>query len=104
MKVLLYNQAIEQACLGLLEYYLGYKPYQYNLMHLYDLCCSFWSFPNDIFPRSTIEEIDLFNNLVNTVKDIRYKGNTDMDWDEVYRYEARCERFIEECGKLVRGE
>lgn len=104
VKVLLYNQAIEQACLGLLEYYLGYKPYQYNLMHLYDLCCSFWSFPNDIFPRSTIEEIDLFNNLVNTVKDIRYKGNTHMDWDEVYRYEARCERFIEECGKLVRGE
>lgn len=104
VKVLLYNQAIEQACLGLLEFYLGYKPYQYNLKHLYDLCCSFWVFPNDIFPRSTAEEIGLFNNLVDTVQDVRYKGNTDVDWDEAYRYEARCERFLEECSRLVRGE
>lgn len=103
VKVLLYNQAIEQACLGLLEFYLGYNPYQYNLKHLYDLCCSFWVFPNDIFPRSTVEEISLFNDLVDTVQDVRYKGNTDVDWDEAYRYEARCERFLEECSEIVLG-
>lgn len=104
IKVLLFNQAIEQACLGLLEYFLGYTPRQYNLNHLYGLCSSFWSFPTDIFPQSTKEERKIFKDLVKTVKDTRYKGWSSVGWDEAYRYQNRCERFLEECSKLVRGE
>lgn len=104
IKVLLFNQAIEQACLGLLEYFLGYTPRQYNLNHLYSLCSSFWSFPTDVFPQSTKEERKIFKDLVKTVKDTRYKGWSSVGWDEAYRYQDRCERFLEECSKLVRGE
>lgn len=103
IKVLLYNQAIEQACLGLLEYYYGYSPYQYNLKHLYSLCSSFWLFPNDIFPRSTEEEKLLFDEFAQTVSDTRYLGSSSVGWDEAYRYDQRCERFLEQCSNLVRG-
>lgn len=103
IKVLLYNQAMEQACLGLLEFFYGYTPYQHNLHHLYNLCCSFWYFPNDIFPRATEEDKRLFKEFVHVVKNVRYKGLSYIDWEEAYRYEARCERFLEECIKLVQG-
>lgn len=102
IKVLLYNQAMEQICLGMLKFFFGFTPYQYNLNHLYNLCCSFWDFPNDIYPRSTVEEKRLFKELVDVVKNVRYKGSTNLDWDEAYRYEARCKRFLEECHQLVK--
>lgn len=102
VKVLLYNQAMEQASLGLLEYFYGYTPYQRNLHHLCNLCCSFWYFPNDIFPRFTEEDKRLFNEFVHVPKDVLYKGLSYIDWDEAFRYEAQCERFLEECSRLVR--
>lgn len=104
VKVSLFNQAVEQTCLGLLEFFYGYRPYQHNLNHLYSLCCSFWHFPNDIFSRSTVEEKGLFKEFVDVVKDVRYAGLSYIDWDDAYRYEARCERFLDECSKLVCGE
>ncbi len=102
IKVLLYNQAIEQACLGLLEYFYDYTPYQYNLKHLFSLCASLWQFPNDIFPRNTEEEKSLFEEFAQTVKDTRYQGWSMVGWDEAYRYDERCERFLEQCSNLVR--
>lgn len=103
IKVLLYNQAIEQACLGLLEYFYDYTPYQYNLKHLFSLCASLWQFPNNIFPRNTEEEKSLFNEFAQTVKDTLYQGWSMVDWDEAYRYDKRCEQFLEQCSNLVRG-
>ena len=101
IKVFLYNQSLEQTCLGLLEYFYKYSPYQYNLNHLYNLCASFWNFPNDIFPNSNKEEKRFFKDLVQVVKEVRYKGLSYPDWDEAYRYEARCERFLEESTKII---
>ena len=101
VKVLLYNQAIEQACLGLLEFFFGYIPYQHNLDHLYNLCCSLWYFPNDIFPRTTEEDKRCFKEFAQIVKNVRYKGLSSIDWNEAYRYEARCERFLEKCSSLI---
>jgi hypothetical protein len=101
VKVLLFNQAIEQAALGILEFFYGYRPYQYNFNHLYTLCCSLWQFPNDLFPRSSTEEKAVYNDFVNVVKEVRYEGVSYLDWDEAYRYQSRCEHFLEECTALV---
>lgn len=101
VKVLLFNQAIEQAALGVFEFFYGYRPYQYNLNHLYTLCCSLWQFPNDLFPRSSTEEKAVFNDFVNVVKEVRYKGMSYLDWEEAYRFQSRCEHFLEECTVLV---
>lgn len=102
IKVLLYNQGIEQACLGLLEFFYGYIPYQHNLDHLYNLCCSFWYFPNDIFPNSNEEDKNSFNEFAGVVNNVLYNRLSYFDWDEAFRYEQRCQRFIEKCSKLVR--
>ena len=102
IKMLLYNQGIQQACLGLLEFFFGYIPYQHNLNHLYNLCCSFWCFPNDIFPNSNEEDKNSFKEFVHVVNNVLYKRLSYIDWDEAFRYEVRCERFLEECRKLVR--
>lgn len=102
IRVFLYNQAIEQACLGLLEYFYGYQPYNHNLKHLYGLCSSFWTFPNDIFPRVTQEDKELFDELTKSVNNTRYLGWAAFDWDEAYRYEGKCRRFLTHCSDLVR--
>ncbi|MFI2742198.1 hypothetical protein ACG2LH_05625 [Zhouia sp. PK063] len=102
IKVLLYNKAIKQAALGLLEFFVGYTPYRKNLNHLYNLCCSFWYFPNDIFPRFTEEDKRHFNEFIQIPKDVLQKRRSYIDWDETFLYEARCERFLKECSKRVR--
>lgn len=97
IKILLYYQAMEQACLGMLYLFYGLVPKQYKLKYIYQLCCSFWYFPTDIFPRSTQEEIKCYKDFMKISDVVRYKTCISVDWDEVYRYESRCERFLNEC-------
>src|SRR5690606_21289516 len=104
IKVLLYKQAIGQSCLGLLAYFFDFKPYSLDMKFLYALCSSFWQFPNDIFPNSSLEEIKLFNNLANSTTEERFMGCTDLDWEEAYRYEARTALFLAKCAELIDGE
>lgn len=52
----------------------GYNPYQLNIMHLYVVCASFWTFPNNIFPRPIEEEKLLFDEFARTVKNTTYQG------------------------------
>ena len=104
IKVLLYHKSMMQALLGLLEYFLGYTPYQQKFKYLYNLCCNFCHFPNDIFPRFTEEEKKIFNEFANLPENVHSKKLSYMDWEETFRYEARCKRFLKECSKLVRNE
>lgn len=103
IKVLLFNRAMEQACLGLLEYFYGYTAYQQNLDHLYNLCSNLWHFPNDIFPRFTKEDKKVYDEFVHVPTKVLVEGSSDLDWDEAYRYEERCKHFLDECSKVVRG-
>lgn len=104
IKILLYKEAIGQSCLGLLEYFFDFTPYNLNMKFLYELCSSFWQFPNDIFPRSSQEEMKLFDNLAGATTEERLIGCTDQDWEEAYRYEARTMLFLEKCMELIDGE
>ena len=104
IKILLYKEAIGQSCLGLLEYFFDFRPYNLNMKFLYELCSSFWQFPNDIFPRSSPEEMKLFDNLAGATTEERLIGCTDQDWEEAYRYEARTTLFLEKCMELIDGE
>lgn len=103
IKILLYKEAIGQSCLGLLAYFFDFTPYNLDMKFLYELCSSFWQFPNDIFPRSSPEEIKLFNNLAGATTEVRLMGCTDQDWEEAYRYEARTVLFLEKCMELIDG-
>lgn len=101
IKILLYKQAIGQSRLGLLEYFFDFTSYNLDMKFLYELCSSLWQFPNDIFPRSSPEEIKLFDNLANATTEERLMGCTDQDWEEAYRYEARTVLFLEKCMELI---
>ncbi len=102
VKVLLYNQSIQQICLGLLEYYFGYIPYSYSFKHIYTLCSSLWPFLRDVFPRSSAEETRLFDDLCNVVKDTLYRGKSEIGWEELRRYDSRCKHIVETCSNMVR--
>ena len=104
IKILLYKEAIGQSCLGLLEYFFDFTPYNLDMKFLYELCSSFWQFPNDIFPRSSWEEMKLFDNLANATTEERLMGCSDQDWEEAYRYETRTVLFLEKCMELIDGE
>lgn len=101
VKIYLYNQTLEQACLGILDFIPGFIPYQYNLNHLLNMCCSFWNFPTEIFPRDTLEEKIFFRNLQDAIKDTRYRRDSALDLPDAYRYDVRCELFLEMCEGLV---
>ncbi len=103
IKILLYQQAIGQSCLGLFAYFFDFIPYNLDMKFLYELCSSLWQFPNNIFPRSSQEEIKLFDNLANSNTEERLMGCTDQDWEEVYRYEARTAQFLQKCTELIDG-
>lgn len=101
IKVLLHNKAIEHVGRGLIELVYGFKPYENSLSHIYNLCCSFWYFPNDIFPRTTEEDKLVFREFVHLVENVHDKGQSYIDWGEAYRYEKRCERFINQCNMIA---
>ncbi|WP_185212019.1 hypothetical protein [Sphingobacterium mizutaii] len=101
IKILLYKQALGQSCLGLLSYFFDFMPYSLEMKFLYGLCSSFWQFPGDIFPRSSPEEMKIFDNLANSTTEDRLMGCTDQDWEEAYRYEARTALFLEKCRELI---
>lgn len=101
VKINLYNQSFEQACLGILDIVQGFIPYQYNLRHLLNMCNSFWNFPGELFLRDTPEEKRFFGDLVSAVRDIRYRREFSGEWEDAYRYEFRLERFLVKCEALV---
>ncbi len=105
VKISLYNQALEQACLGLLEYRWGYKPYKHSLKHLYALCCSLWYFPHVVFPLNVSEWEELLNDWSDMVSTLRYRPTQlKLDAHEVYYYENCCNTFLEEFNKVKKDK
>jgi HEPN domain-containing protein len=102
VKISLYNQALEQACLGLLEYRWGYKPYKHSLKHLYALCCSLWYFPHVVFPLNVSEWEELLKDWSDMVSTLRYRPKQlQLDAQKVYYYENCCNTFLDEFNKAI---
>ncbi|HLR50968.1 MAG TPA: hypothetical protein VK076_10355, partial [Candidatus Sphingobacterium stercoripullorum] len=103
VKVVLLNHAIEQICLGLLEFFYEYEPYDYSLNHLLSLCSAFWSFPNELFPRASEEEKKEYEKFVEVLEFFRYKWEPRFDTSEADRYEELCRQFDVSSSELVRA-
>ncbi|WGQ09032.1 HEPN domain-containing protein [Pedobacter gandavensis] len=98
----MFNQGLEQLCLGLLQVFIDYKPNRNSLGHLMDLCCSFLSFPEEIFPRTNIEDLELFTTLTDSFSKVRYKGNIDASSNELGIILKRCNLFLEKADEAAR--
>ncbi|SHG07142.1 HEPN domain-containing protein [Pedobacter caeni] len=98
----MFNQGLEQLCLGLLQVFIDYKPNRNSLGHLMDLCCSFLSFPEEIFPRTNIEDLELFSTLTDSFNKVRYTGNIDASSNELGIILKRCNLFLEKADEAAR--
>lgn len=103
IQILMYHQAVEQICLGLMYSFLDYNPVRRNLSHLFDVCCSFMTFPDVAFPRRTDEDLKLFNILVESFNQIRYKGYFDFSDEVVTILGKRCENLLEMANNAVKN-
>jgi HEPN domain-containing protein len=102
VKVYMLNQGMEQLCTGLIKAYFDYKPKRHTITHLFDLCCSFLSFPEDIFPRKTTDDKELFNIMADAINLLRYKGTFSISMEEMNIMEKRCAIFMEKADQYAR--
>lgn len=102
IQILMLNQAIEQICFGMIYSFLDYNPVRKNLSHLFDICCSFMTFPDVVFPRRTEEDLKLFSTVVDSFAQVRYKGWFEISDEVVTILGRRCENLLEMADNSIR--
>jgi hypothetical protein len=101
LKATLFNQATSLLCLGLIEVFLGYRPNYFSLDFLFGLCRHFTRVADDVFPRSTAEEISLFQLLNSSPACLRHRSNLGKKADLLPLLESRCFQFLQETNILA---
>ncbi|GLU54943.1 HEPN domain-containing protein [Dyadobacter frigoris] len=97
----LLNQGVEQLCIGLIDAFLGYRPNQHSLSHLFDLCFNFTPLIETIFPRHTSEDLRIFRLLAKSVNNGRHLVNLSIDPTDTGLLYRKCKILIEESESLV---
>ena len=93
------HQSVEQACIAVIRVYMAYRSDMHNLARLLNLCKCFSDGQVDLFPRRTEEDKRLFQILVKSYSDARYKDDykvTDSDAEDL------CLRVCEFCELIKR--
>jgi HEPN domain-containing protein len=96
------HQSIEQACIAVIRVYMAYRSDMHNLSRLLNLCKCFSDGLIELFPRRTEEDKRLFQLLVKSYSDTRYKDDykiVDLDADELC---IRVREFLELIKKLCK--
>src|SRR5690606_41588957 len=57
------SDLVEQLCIALIYKYMHYHPTHFHLGYLFDLCKSFTNIGEEIFPRQSEEDQELFQIL-----------------------------------------
>ena len=76
--VFLLHQSVELMSIAVITTCMGYKPSTHNLKRLFSIMENFTSDCIRIFPRSTNEEIELFDVLCKAYSEVRYKEEYDI--------------------------
>lgn len=97
----LLSQGIEQICLGLIYVFLGYRPNQHSLTHLFDLCVNFTTVIDSIFPRNTPEDLRIFKMLSKSANHGRFMINVSVDPTDTGLLYRRSKILIEESDILA---
>ncbi|MDQ6482606.1 HEPN domain-containing protein [Dyadobacter sp. LHD-138] len=99
--VSLISQGVEQICLGLIFVFLGYQPDRHTLSHLFDLCSNFTPLLDDLFPRKTQLDQDVFKVLSDGARNVRYLARFSPDPTETGVLHQRLELLIKQSSELV---
>ena len=97
LSIFLLHQTVEQLTIGLLRVNLGYRSDIHHLGRQLDLCSCFLPEASDMF-RTTSEDNRLFDILLKSYSQVRYKDGYEVDFDDAGRLKAK----VEDLFKLTR--
>jgi HEPN domain-containing protein len=80
--VFMLHQAVEQACIAMVRVYLAYRSDIHNLSRLLDLTLCFSADPSGAFPRKTVEDQRLFQLLLKSYSDARYRDEYEVSRED----------------------
>jgi HEPN domain-containing protein len=76
------HQSVEQACIAVIRVYIAYRADLHNLTRLISLCKCFSDEPADLFPNKSDEDQRLFQLLLKSYSETRYKDGYEIaDYD-----------------------
>jgi len=100
--VSLFNQSLEQVCLGIIEVFLGYHPNRHKLHHLLNLCQNFCALPVEVFPNWTEEDRTLYKLLDQSVNDIRFRREWCVNPTDIDLISRKCKIFLQKADDMVK--
>lgn len=98
------HTAVEQISLGLINVFLGYFPNHFSLGYLFDICEIFTPLTSDVFPRTTSEDLRLFNLLKANPSSLRWMSVKKAAISDTEHLERRCRLFYERACEIVEAE
>lgn len=93
--IFMLHQAVEQACITLIRVHLAYRSDFHNLSRLLDLTLCFSGEPSVLFPRKTAEELRLFQLLLKSYSDARYRDHYDVAGQDAEVLCSQVKAFID---------
>ncbi|HZY38379.1 MAG TPA: HEPN domain-containing protein [Mucilaginibacter sp.] len=96
------HQSVEQACIAVIRVYMAYRSDMHNLARLLNLCKCFSDGQIDLFPRRTEEDKRLFQILVRSYSDARYKDEYQVFDHDAEELCTRVQEFCELIKKLCK--
>jgi HEPN domain-containing protein len=92
--VFMMHQAIEQACIGLIRIFIGYRSDMHNLDRLLKLTLCFSPEPSVMFPRETDEDKRLFGLFYKCYSEARYKTELHVTKEDAQTLHKLCVDFV----------
>lgn len=95
---------VEQVCLGMIVVFLGYQSTHYSLGYLFDLCSLFTPLTNELFPRQTEEDKQLYALLTTNFGTLRHAKTNYHGFTYTELLSKRCCLLMEQAELLVGKE
>jgi HEPN domain-containing protein len=92
--VFLLHQSVEQACIAMIRVYLAYRVDIHNLTRLLNLTLCFSEEPAAVFPRKTAEDQGLFQLLLRSYSDARYRDEYEVSQQDASTLYKQVKVFI----------
>jgi|GEM_PF-3927718 hypothetical protein len=100
----LQHLSLQQISLGAIYVMLGWRPDNTKLEYLLDLCSNFSDAPDSCFPRKNEEDQKLFNKLIKSTQDLRFRTSDRRSLVDADILLTRCQAFLKEMERIVEGK
>ena len=100
-KYLLLQQALQQACLGLIYVFWEYQPSCFALPYVLHLCEQFCDLPQMIYPKRSFRSHQVYALLCHATYNLHEKTGTDASDADACKAEQLTYRFIKAARKLA---